>query len=216
MLPLLPNTIRHARPPVMNARRIRLHPLPRRRQRKQDIHILERLTRRLWATEPDVSGSHDTVQQRPNEYLRPDSVDTRSTTKHHDPSGEPLARGTESSSNVSVLQRCDFGTVHPARAQPPDSENNLVQDDEDYRSPVRARGRFVGGERGEDDVDEHAHAAGNGAPEHQGAAADALDEPDRGVGGDGEDGVEDAGEDAGEVGVVAEVGEDLGAEVDLG
>jgi len=124
MLPLLPNTIRHTRSLVVNARRIRLHPLPRRRQRKQNIHILERLTRRLRATEPDVSSGHDTVQQRPDEDFRPDSVDARSTPKHHDPSGEPLARGPESSRNMPVLQRCDFGPVNPARAQPPDGEDD--------------------------------------------------------------------------------------------
>jgi hypothetical protein len=67
----------------------------------------------------------------------------------------------------------------------------------------------------QNDIDQHADAATDSAPEHQGAAAESFDQPDRWVGGDCKDSVEDSGQDTGESSVVTQVGEYLGAEVDL-
>jgi hypothetical protein len=99
-------------------------------------------------------------------------------------------------------------TVDPASAEPAEREDDVVEDDEHDGCPVGGGGRVGDGRKA--DVDQHADSAAESAPEHHGAAAELLDEPDWWVGGDGEDGVHDAGEDAGEHGRVAEVGEDLG------
>lgn len=168
-----------------------------------------------FGTEPvHVCGGEEAADQRPDEDLGPHRIDTASTSKHHDPGTKPFSSGTETASNVSILQRRDFRPVYPACAQPAKGKDDLVEDDEGHGDPVRGAGLFSRRKRSDDDVHEHAEAAAESRPDHHRATSHALDVPDGRVGGDGEDGVQDAGEDAGEKRAVVEVGEHGDGEVD--
>ena len=112
---------------------------------------------------------------------------------------------------MAIAEGSDFWPIHPTGSQPAKGKDDFVENDEGYSGPAD-RGGLVG-KVGDDDVDQHADTASEGAPEHHGAAADALNEPDWWEGGESKDGVEDTGENAGEEGIVAKVGKNGGGEV---
>lgn len=90
----------------------------------------------LRAQEVDVGCGEEAAQQGPDENLGADSVDTSTTTKDHDESGEPFTCSSETASDVTVLQWCDFRTVDPAGAEPAEGEDNLVENDYGDSTPV--------------------------------------------------------------------------------
>lgn len=90
--------------------------------------------------------------------------------------------------------------LQPGNAQPADGEERVVDEDEDGGDVGRGLG--AGGKAGADDEEGDGHA--HGAPEHEAAAAETVDDEEGNEGGDEEFGAQATRHQAGELSVEAE------------
>lgn len=77
----------------------------RARLREKHIDLFECAARGLGAIVPDVCGSEETADQRPDEDFRSHSCDASATAEDHHPGRKPFTCCTETAGDVAVSQR---------------------------------------------------------------------------------------------------------------